>query len=308
MTVNTMVAVSQDVSQYSIGTLAQRCLKAEEDRSLSANSLKELRRYLKEFVTYCQEQTIASANELTPAFLQTYIGKRCSDKGPLLKKAVVWALRKFGQYLALIQVVQQNPASQLRHPKLHPRSQLPKYLCSNELRALLSYSASHLNQRDFIIISLLASAGLRPNEIAKLKHSDVYLDQLRLDILAKGGWCKKTPICQAMAALLADYLKTRNGVDTSLFQNNRSRPVTVSYIQRLIKKTGKKAGLCFSLTCNHLRHTYATYAADRNSKVITKALLGHQRLATTEIYTHLSPSYFRPLAKDHPFKRTGGES
>lgn len=281
-------------------------MTAEEDRNLSANSLIELKRYLKEFVTYCRGREISSAAELTPAFLKAYADQRCNDKSPLLKKAVVWSLRKFGNYLALLQVVERNPARNLRHPKIHPRSQLPVYLSQKELRIFLAYSASNLKQRDFIIISLLTSAGLRPNEIAKLKHSDVYLGQDRLDVQVKGGWCKKTPICKSLAALLSDYPATRGNSGSSLFLNNRLRPVTVSWIRRLVKCTGVKAGLSIPLTCNHLRHTYATYAADRNNKVITKALLGHQRLVTTEIYTHLSPSYFRPLARDHPFNRRGG--
>jgi len=309
MTANSTTTLSCKIPNPTILTQVQNCLEAEESRSLSANSLKELRRYLKEFTTYCRKQELSSVDGLTPAFLKTYAEQRCNDKSPVLKKAVVWALRKFGNYLALIQVVKKNPARNLRHPKMHPRSQLPRYLSQKELRMLLKYSAFYLNQRDFLIIMLLASTGLRPNEIVLLKLSDVHLGQRRLDLHVKGGWCKKTPLCKSMANLLADYLSTKNDIDSAVFMNNKSRPVTVSWIQRLVKCTGKEADLSVSLTCNHLRHTYATYAADRHGKIITKALMGHQRLTTTEIYTHLSPSYFRPLAQGHPFQGvTGGES
>ena len=302
MATNSNSTVSCQIFNPFIPTLVQHCLKAEENRSLSANSLKELRRYLKEFTTYCREQELTSVDELTPVFLKAYTEERCYNKSAVLKKAVVWALRKFGNYLTLVQVVKRNPARDLRHPKIHPRSQLPKYLSPKELHLLLEYSALHLNQRDFLILSLLASTGIRPNEIVLLKPSDVYLDQLRLDVHVKGGWCKKTPLCQTMVNLLAAYLPTRNNPDSALFVNNKSSPVTVSWIQRLVKNTGKLAELSLPLTCNHLRHTYATYAADRHGKTITKALMGHQRLTTTEIYTHLSPSYFKPLAQKHPFQ------
>ena len=309
MTANSTGTLSCKIPTPSILTLVQHCLEAEESRSLSANSIKELRRYLKEFTTYCREQELTSVNGLTAVFLKTYAEQRCEGKSPVLKKAVVWALRKFGNYLALIQVVEKNPAQDLRHPKMHPRSQLPRYLSQKELTLLLKYSAFHLNQRDFLIILLLASTGLRPNEIVLLKQSDIHLDQRRLDLHVKGGWRKKTPLCKSMTNLLADYLSTINDSDSAVFMNNKARPVTVSWIQRLVKCTGRDAGLSLSLTCNHLRHTFATYAADRHGKVITKALMGHQRLTTTEIYTHLSPSYFRPLAQGHPFQNeTGGES
>jgi len=309
MTANSTAMLSCKIPNPTILTLVRHCLEAEESRSLSANSLKELRRYLNEFTTYCLKQELTSVDRLTPAFLKTYAEQRCNDKSPVLKKAVVWALRKFGNYLALIQVVERNPARDLRHPKIHPRSQLPRYLSQKELRLLLKYSALHLNQRDFLIIMLLASTGLRPNEIVLMKRGDVHLGQRRLDLHVKGGWCKKTPLCKGVANLLADYLLTGIDSESAVFVNNKARPVTVSWIQRLVKCTGRDAGLSLPLTCNHLRHTYATYAADRHGKVITKALMGHQRLTTTEIYTHLSPSYFRPLAQGHPFQNeTGGES
>ena len=70
----------------------------------------------------------------------------------------------------------------------------------------------------------------------------------------------------------------------------------------MVKSAGKNAGLSLSLTCNHHRHTFGTHAADRNGKVVTKALMGHQRLATTEIYTHLSPHHFKALMNLHPYQ------
>jgi len=105
-----------------------------------------------------------------------------------------------------------------------------------------------------------------------------------------------------MAVILKNYLTTRNDQCDALFVNGKARPVSVSWLQRLVKTTGEQAGLPYSLTCNHLRHTFATYAADQHGKVITKALMGHQRLATTEVYTHLSPCHFKPLAKLHPYQ------
>jgi hypothetical protein len=82
-----------------------------------------------------------------------------------------------------------------------------------------------------------------------------------------------------MAVILQDYLMTRNDECNSLFVNGKARSVSVSWLQRLVKTTGEQAGLPCSLICNHLRHTFATYAADQHGKVITKALMGHQRLA-----------------------------
>ena len=119
-------SVPEDMPLHDIPTLVHRCLKAEEDRRLSDNSIKELRRYLNEFSAYCRAQDISSAEKLTPSFLKAYADHRCMNAGPTLKKAVVWSLRKFGKYLTLLQVVNKDPAQKLRHPKFHSRSELPE--------------------------------------------------------------------------------------------------------------------------------------------------------------------------------------
>ena len=294
---------SNDLAAESFHSLVQCCLKSEHDRNLSKNSLKELRRYLNEFAKFCLEHGINSIDKLTPALLKDYSDFRGTNSGPNLKKAVVWSLRKFSKYLAFTQHVKGDLARNLHHPKFHPRSELPEYLTHNELRRLLEYSAAHLEFRDFTIISLMVSTGVRPNEIAQLKRVDIHLDTFQIDVPVKGGWVKKTPLSIPMANILKQFMATGNNTCEALFVNKQGRPVSVSWLQRLVKTVGEQAGLPYSLTCNHLRHTFATHAADRHGKVSTKALMGHMNLSTTEVYTHLSPRHFRPLSSLHPLQR-----
>lgn len=211
-------------------------------------------------------------------------------------------MRKFGKHLALLQVVKEDPARNLRHPKFHPRSELPEYLSAFQLKKLLEYAANNLEPRDFAIISLLATTGLRPNEIVICKRNNVHLNRHCIYVHVKGGWIKETPISASMAAVLTDYLTTREDDCQALFVNTRGRPVSVSWIQRIVKAAGKNAAILISLTCNHLRHTFATHTADKHGKIVTKALMGHQRLATTEIYTHLSQRHFKALMNLHPYQ------
>lgn len=153
----------------------------------------------------------------------------------------------------------------------------------------------------------MASTGVRPSEIVQLKRSDVHLDACYIDVAVKGDWVKKTPLSISMVAILKEYMSTRNDQCKALFVNKRARPVSVSWLQRLVKTIGEQAGLSYSLTCNHIRHTFATHAADRHGKVITKALMGHRNMATTEIYTHLSPRHFKPLGSLHPYQGVRNE-
>jgi site-specific recombinase XerD len=291
------------VSRDNIKPLIQLCLQTERDRGLSKNSIIELKRYLNDFSTYCECQNIYSAKDLAPPFLKDYIDQRCKSAGPNLKKAIVWSLRKFGRHLALLQVVEDDPAKNLRHPKFHPRSELPEYLSASQLKNLLEYAANNLELRDFAIISLIATTGLRPNEVVSCKRNHVYLNRHCIYVRVKGGWVKETPISASMSSILTDYLATRKDDCRALFVNTRGRPVSVSWIQRIVKAAGENTELSISLTCNHLRHTFATHAADKHGKIVTKSLMGHQRLATTEIYTHLSPRHFKALMNLHPYHK-----
>jgi len=283
-----------------IDCLIKHCLKVEQDRKLSVNSIKELKRYLMEFGKYCKVNGISSPAQLSPNFLKEYTEYRCTTASPNLKKAVVWSLRKFGKFLNLIQVVSDDPAKNLRHPKFHPRSRLPEYLSETELRKLLEYAANNKGERDFTIISLLASTGLRPKEITSVKLCDIHSNNHYIKVQVKGGWIKKTHISFSMAALLSNYLATRNDESGSLFVNTRGKPISVAWLQRFVKNLGKDANLSMPLTSNCLRHTFATHAADKHGKIITKTLMGHQRLSTTEIYTHLSPRHFKTVTVCHP--------
>ncbi len=158
-----------NVSDLNFDSLIQHCLKTEQDRKLSENSIKELKRYLTEFCDYCTTKGICHSGDLTPDLLRQYVGHRCRDSGPDLKKAVVWSLRKFGKFLSFTQVVNDDPAKNLRHPKFNIRSELPDYLSETELRKLLEYTVKNENIRDFAIISLLATTGLRPREVTNIK-------------------------------------------------------------------------------------------------------------------------------------------
>jgi site-specific recombinase XerD len=282
-----------------IHDLMRQCLKTEKDLGLAEKTIKELSRYLNEFVVYCKNQSIHTVEDLTPDFLKSYAEQRSATGGPKLKKAVVWSLRKFGKHLALLQALEEDPARNLRHPTFHPRAEVPEYLSEQELRRLLQYAAHNLNLRDFAIISLVSTTGLRPNEVATCRRSDFFPKQGTLYVHVKGGWIKQTPLSETMTAILTQYLATRHDRCQALFVNKRGGFISVDWLQRMIKTIGEKAGL--TLTCNHLRHTFATFAAETSGKVITKALMGHQRLATTEVYTHLSPRYFKSLMMLHPY-------
>ena len=105
-----------------------------------------------------------------------------------------------------MQIVTDDPAKNMRHPTFHPRSELPEYLSETELRMLLGYAACRLEKRDFAIISLMTTTGLRPHEIVNITRCDMHMATGYIDVHVKGGWVKKTAISAPMAAILTEYL------------------------------------------------------------------------------------------------------
>ena len=291
---------SEPSSRLSIPEAVTGCLAAERERQLMPRSLGELQRYLAELERYCRERDRTTVDRLTPSLLKDYVLWRCRDS-PSLVKAVVWSLRKLGGYLALRGAVASNPASALRQPKVSPRARLPEHLSESQLRQLLATAARNRPGRDLVILALLASTGLRPHEVVGLQRQDIHLGLFQIDAKVKGGWRKPTPLSASMTALLGNYLESRDDDCQAAFLSPRRRPVSVSWLQRMVRQAGAEAGLPLRVTPRVLRHTFATHAADRHGKAVTKALLGHRRLKTTDIYTHLSPRRFKAVMQRHPY-------
>jgi site-specific recombinase XerD len=284
--------------------LINDCIDTERQRGLRPETIKELKRYLHEFADYCQPK-LQRLEDMTSDFLREYVMFRGNDRDKSVKKAVVWCLRKFGAYLVLRGKLVKNPAKPLRHPKISPRKELPQYLKKDELQALLIHTSNHACQRDFTILALIASTGMRPSAIAALQKNHFSSSGQYIIETLKGGGLKKTALNESVCMLLQAYLDSRTDKSLAMFLTDRSKPMYIGLVQKLVKDAGKIAGLKTSLTCNILRHTFAVHAADRHGKTITKTLMGHRKLSTTAVYTHLSASHFRVLMNSHPLNNGG---
>jgi site-specific recombinase XerD len=278
------------------------CIKFETERGIAKTTLKELSRYLHEFADYCQQNQII-VEQVSSDFMRQYVQYRGRGLGPNLIKAVVWSLRKFGAFLVLQNILFENPARPLRHPKMSPRSQLPKYLSESELKALLHSAAQKLNKRDFAIVGLICSTGMRPFSVAALKREHFFASDSYIFELTKGAGYRKAALNTSLVSIISEYLANRSDDHPALFVNNRNQPVSKSWVQRLVKKAGQDAGLTVNLNCNMLRHSFAVHSSDRHGKSITKALMGHHKLATTAVYTHLSAKRFRGLMNLHAYNK-----
>ncbi len=293
-----------DFGEY-FAALAAQCLDSERVRGLSERSLSELHRCFELFQEYIRSQGMTDSADFTPQTVKDFLLRVNPIGSPAQGKMYVWSVRKLFGFLTLRQIITDNPARHLPHPKARPRGKLPMYLNPAEIRALLETAATVRNLQEFTILSLLVTAGPRPHEIGKLRVQDVFLEEQYIFLPVKGGWYKRTPISASMADTLRDYMDAYAPAGPALFLNTWKRPVDRSWIERLVRNAARQAGIRHPVTPNMLRHTFATWCADRHGAVVTRALLGHcSRSHSTDVYMHLIPGKFRVLMNRHPYQST----
>jgi len=281
-------------------------LRSEVDRGVASRSRREQSRYLTRFCGWAASRSVAAPKQITSSHLTDFL----SDSGFTEKKSsckgMIWALHGFFSYLSLQGLVEQNPTKILHYPSLPERRSVPIYLQEDQLRALLKGNAAQAEFSEFLVLSLLATLGMRPGDICKLQPCNIHLSEAVVVFRSKGGYVQRLPVPESLVTLLSAHMSTLPDTAETLFANRLGRPITTNWIQRLTAKAGERIGLPFKLTPRIIRHTFATHAADRSGTVVTKRLLGHRYLRTTNVYTHLSPRRFRSLMNCHPYRgRTG---
>ena len=210
-------------------------------------------------------------------------------------------IRTFYAYLLLEGCVDKNPTALLESPKkgLH----LPEVLSTEEIDAILSVIdlSQDEGQRDKAIIELLYSCGLRVSELCNLTMHDLFLDDGFLRVVGKGNKERLVPISPKAIKELQLWFCTRNtiiskpGEEDYVFLSMRRRQhlsrITVFHNLRLY---AERAGITKTISPHTLRHSFATHLLEGGANLrVIQAMLGHEQISTTEIYTHIDRSMLK---------------
>lgn len=217
-------------------------------------------------------------------------------------------VKSFFNYLTVKRhLLNYNVCQELDMPK--KQASLPRYLEESECERLLAACDGPFALRDYAILMLLLSCGLRVSELVSLNVTDVYEDHLR--VLGKGNKERIVFFAEGCREALDDYLDVRNTEHVkemdknALFISRKNCRISVRGIQNMLEKKLLAAGLDASRYSPHkLRHTAATLMLKNG--VDTRALqevLGHSNLNTTQIYTHLDNAALHEAAMANPIGR-----
>lgn len=247
-----------------------------------------------EFLSYLSRERVIEHNG-------AILGSGLSASSRARKIATI---RSFYKYLSTkVNLIDENPLQNLDSPKV--LKALPKFLSLEESEKLLNSINGKNSMRDYCILLLFLSCGLRISEVVNLNISDFRYDHLI--ILGKGNKERVVYLNDICLSAINDYMKIRNSVSTSekraLFLSVRGTRITKSTIHSLVKKHLSAAGIDANKYSAHkLRHTAATLMLHNGVDVRTlQELLGHEHLNTTQIYTHVENKDLREAAQLSPF-------
>lgn len=250
---------------------------------------------LGQFFNFAAQELGTEVEQLNVENIDVYVVRSflgvLSDQG-LARKSMarkLAALRTFFKFLCREGILQQNPVQRVASPKLGRR--LPHFLAVDQVELLLEAAdgSTPLGARDQVIVELLYGSGLRVSELAGLNRSDLDFSSGLLRVRGKGRKERVVPITGPARAAIEAYLALREDRDEALLLNYQGTRLSVRSVRRILDKLGLEGSLEQHVHPHMLRHSFATHLLDGGADLRSvQELLGHQKLSSTQIYTHLT--------------------
>ena len=269
-------------------------------------------RDMRALVRWFESAGLSGPDKVTRRDLRMYLSELHSSgyaRRTTARKASV-IRRYFGWACRTNQLVT-DPSAALSAPR--GTATLPTVLSAAELDSLFEGSTAaqataaaepEIELRDRAIVELLYGSGLRVSELCGLRHEDLSGPSDSITVWGKGSKQRRVPVSEPAAAALEDWISsgrpkmvTEVSPDDRVFLNRRGRALSPRDVRRLLD------GRSLSPTHPHaLRHTFATHLLDGGADLRSvQELLGHEDLATTQIYTRVSRERMREVHRStHP--------
>jgi len=227
--------------------------------------------------------------------------------GPTSLSRILSGVRSFYHFLLLEDVIDVDPTELLLFPK--KARKLPDVLTVDEIDRIESVInlADEEGHRNRAIIEVLFSCGLRVSELCNLKMSNLYLDEGFIKVEGKGSKQRLVPISEKAIHELQLYFADRNRIeikpgyeDFVFLSFRRKKSMGRIMVFHFIKELVEKAGIQKTVSPHTFRHSFATSLLEGGANLrAIQAMLGHESIATTEIYMHIDMSRLREEILEH---------
>ena len=281
------------------------------ERGLSPNSVEAYEQDLDKLFAYCEQMGIA-ADKATFEDLQGFVYEEFGDgANSRTQSRILSGVRSFYRFLLYHNLREDDPSELLESPR--KEQHLPEVLSLEEVNRLveavdLSSAEGHRNRA---MMEMLYGSGLRVSELTGLRLSDIYREEGYLLVRGKGSKQRLVPISPEADKWFGYWLEDRSHLDVKpeakdiAFLNRYGRQLTRAMVFTIIKRLAEKAGIHKVISPHTLRHSFATHLLQNGADLrVIQQLLGHEKITTTEIYTHLDIQDLRDaIMMYHPANR-----
>ena len=280
-------------------------------KNLSKNTIDAYQRDLKKYINYIQDSCeISELNKIQPDHIRSYIHYLTNDS--LSSRTIARTLssiNRFHTYLCMEEIVNKNPAVQIKRRK-NPQT-LPNVLSVEEVEEILGNidEDSIIGKRDYALLEILYSCGLRVSEACTLRGIDIFQDSEMIRVRGKGNKERLVPIGPKAMKKLDQYLQysrpkllKRRWEVGEIFLSRNGKPLTRMTIYNILIKHSTEAHIKKQVSPHTLRHSFATHLLEGGADLrAVQEMLGHSNIVTTQIYTHLDKHYLQEVHKTfHP--------
>ncbi|MDE6218590.1 MAG: tyrosine recombinase XerD [Muribaculaceae bacterium] len=285
------------------------------ERGMSANTIKgylrdarHLADHLAENGRQLDEATEEDIRSLLADLHDMEISQRSTAR-------ILAGLRSLYRYLRLERLIETDPTLLIEGPQ--PGRTLPDVLSVEEIDAMTAAIDRNKDSalRNEAIIETLYGSGLRVSELTDLRLPLLNLEEGYTIVEGKGSKQRIVPISPRAVVLIESWLEERSRLPVKdkdsdiLFLNRRGGRMSRVMIFYIVKELAELAGIKKKVSPHTLRHSFATHLLEGGANLrVIQTLLGHESIATTEIYLHIDRSHLRhELLAHHPHYRKNKE-
>ncbi|WP_455203693.1 tyrosine recombinase XerC, partial [Kaarinaea lacus] len=269
------------------------------EKRYSRHTINSYQRDLNHFQTFIQQADLKAISAIDAHIMRAYVSQRHRQGlgGRSLQRELS-AVRSFFNYLLRENHIKKNPVVGVRAPKTVRK--LPTPLDVDEMGQLLNLvTDTPIAVRDWAIMELMYSAGLRLAELVALNIDTVDLSDDSISVTGKGAKTRLVPMGryakQSLRKWLAERSKLAVSDEKALFVSQRGKRLSARAVQQRMKEWGIKQGISSGVHPHRLRHSFASHLLESSGDLrAVQELLGHADISTTQIYTHID---FQHLAK-----------
>lgn len=278
------------------------------EKSLSPNTLDAYQTDLEKLLRFLEGEDIGILDVTLDDLQRFAAGLHDIGIHPRSQARILSGIKSFFHFLVMADYLEGDPSELLEGPKIGFK--LPEVLTVEEIDLIIETvdMDKKEGQRNRAILETLYSCGLRVSELCNLKLSDLYFDEGFIKVEGKGNKQRLVPISPRAIKEIRYWLLDRNqgkikqGFEDYVFLARWGNNISRIMVFHMIKELAEKAGITKNISPHTFRHSFATHLLEGGANLrAIQSMLGHESIATTEIYTHIDRNMLRSeIIEHHP--------